>query len=331
MKRDFNGALSRPLKERGFALKEAARTSKSAIKNGYSATIGHGAVVIAAITSCTNTSDPYVLIASGLLAKKAVARGLSAPPYVKTSLAPGSRVVIEYLEKAGLLDSLKKLGFHNVGFGCTTCIGNSGPLPDEVVKAINDGDLVAASVLSGNRNFEGRVNPHTRANYLASPPLVVAYALAGTVDIDLTKDPIGLNAESGEKVYLKDIWPTQKEIQEVINKAVTPELFRQQYAAVFDGNPTWNAISGNDSELYNWQEDSTYIQEPPFFVDMSPEPEAIQPISEAKCLIMVGDSITTDHISPAGAIKADSPAGRFLSEQRRCDCGFQQLRIAPRQ
>jgi aconitate hydratase len=311
MKQEFNSALARPLKERGFALNESARHSTGAIKNGYSATIGHGAVVIAAITSCTNTSDPYVLIAAGLLARKAVAKGLSAPPYVKASLAPGSRVVIEYLEKAGLLGSLEKLGFYNVGFGCTTCIGNSGPLPEPVVKAINDGDIVVASVLSGNRNFEGRINPHTRANYLASPPLVVAYALAGTVDLDLTKDPLGVSA-SGEKIYLKDIWPTQKEIQEIIGKAVTPELFRKQYAAVFDGNPTWNAISGNDTELYNWQGDSTYIQEPPFFVDMSPEPEAIQQIAEAKCLVMVGDSITTDHISPAGAIKADSPAGKFL-------------------
>ena len=311
MKQDFTSGLTRPVKERGFALSEANRTDKAEIKNGYSTTIGHGAVVIAAITSCTNTSDPYVLIAAGILARNAVAKGLTAPKYVKSSLAPGSRVVIEYLQKAGLLSSLEALGFYNVGFGCTTCIGNSGPLPEPVIKAINEGDIVAASVLSGNRNFEGRINPHTRANYLASPPLVVAYALAGTVDIDLTKDPIG-TSKSGEKVYLKDIWPTQKEIQETINKAVTPELYRQQYAAVFDGNPTWNAISGNDTELYNWQEDSSYIQEPPFFVDISPEPEAIAPIADAQCLIMVGDSITTDHISPAGAIKADSPAGRFL-------------------
>ena len=222
-------------------------------------------------------------------------------------------MVIEYLEKAGLLSYLEKLGFYNVGFGCTTCIGNSGPLPEPVVNAINKGDIVAASVLSGNRNFEGRVNPHTKANYLASPPLVVAYAIAGTVDKDLTKDPIG-TTESGEDVYLKDIWPTQAEIEQTITNSVTPEMFREQYASVFEANPIWNAIKGSDSELYDWKKSSTYIQEPPFFTEMKPEPEPISPIENARVLALLGDSITTDHISPAGVIKADSPAGKYLQE-----------------
>ena len=311
MKQDFESALDKPIKERGFELTKEHQAKRVAIRNGYTAEIGHGAVVIAAITSCTNTSDPYVLVASGLLAKKAVEKGLKSKPYVKTSLAPGSRVVIEYLENAGLLEPLAKLGFHNVGFGCTTCIGNSGPLPEPVVKAIQEGDLVAAAVLSGNRNFEGRVNPHTRANYLASPPLVVAYALAGTVDIDLIKEPIGVN-DKGDKVFLKDIWPTQVEIEQTIHKAVTPELFRTQYASVFEGNPVWNAIQGTDSELYEWKDSSTYIQEPPFFQNMSVEPEDVKPIAGARVLALLGDSITTDHISPAGTIKADSPAGKYL-------------------
>ncbi|MCB2230874.1 aconitate hydratase AcnA [bacterium] len=311
MKQEFEKALGAPIKQRGFELTKEQQARRVAIRNGYTAEVGHGAVVIAAITSCTNTSDPYVLVASGLLAKKAVEKGLRSKPYVKTSLAPGSRVVIEYLKKANLLEPLAKLGFHNVGFGCTTCIGNSGPLPEPVVKAIQEGDLVAAAVLSGNRNFEGRVNPHTRANYLASPPLVVAYALAGTVDIDLVKEPIGTN-DKGEKIFLKDIWPTQAEIEQTIHKSVTPELFRQQYGSVFEGNPTWNAIKGTDSELYDWKDSSTYIQEPPFFLDMTAETGDIAPIKDARVLALLGDSITTDHISPAGVIKADSPAGKYL-------------------
>ena len=314
MKREFQAALTKPIKERGFDLKPEALGAKGTIENGYKAEIGHGALMIAAITSCTNTSDPSVLIAAGLLAKKAVDRGLSVKPYVKTSLAPGSRVVIDYLEGAGLMEPLKKLGFHNVGFGCTTCIGNSGPLADEVVKAINEGNIVASAVLSGNRNFEGRVSPHTKANYLASPPLVVAYAIAGTVDIDLTSDPVGTNAK-GEKVYLKDIWPTQKEIADTIAASVKPEMFRKRYTGVADSNPTWNAIKGTGSELFSWNEASTYIQEPPFFVDMGPKPGDIKPISGARVLALLGDSITTDHISPAGVIKADSPAGKFLIEK----------------
>jgi len=312
MQEAFHTALNTPINKRGFELSADDQKKTVMIDNGYKAEIGHGAVVIAAITSCTNTSDPYVLIASGILAKKAVAKGLKVKPYVKTSFAPGSRVVIDYMDKAGLTDSLEKLGFNNVGFGCTTCIGNSGPLPDEVVAAITEGNLVASAVLSGNRNFEGRVNPHTRANYLASPPLVVAYALAGTTDINLTTDPIGQD-ENGNDVFLKDIWPSSQEILQTIKSSISPEMFRKQYGSVSDGSPEWNKIKSPDGDLYEWNEKSTYIQEPPFFVDLPTEPEDIQPIKDARVLAMLGDSITTDHISPAGAIKADSPAGKYLT------------------
>ncbi|MEW6050766.1 MAG: aconitate hydratase AcnA [Candidatus Zixiibacteriota bacterium] len=313
VKQEFRSALGKPPAERGFDLAAVDRNKRVAVRNGYNAEIGHGAVVIAAITSCTNTSDPAVLLASGLLAKKAVERGLTTRPYVKSSLAPGSRVVMRYLEQSGLLPYLEKLGFHNVGYGCTTCIGNSGPLPEPVATAINEGNLVAAAVLSGNRNFEGRINPLTKANYLASPPLVVAYALAGTVDIDLVTEPIGKD-KSGQPVYLKDIWPTQREVADAITKFVKPEMFTREYGSVFDGNPTWNAISGKSSDLYAWDENSTYIQEPPFFLSMTNEPGDVEPVRDARVLGMVGDSITTDHISPAGSIKADSPAGRYLLE-----------------
>jgi aconitate hydratase len=313
MRKEFEANLTRPVKERGFALAASDTAKKVTVKNGQPVEIGHGAVVIAAITSCTNTSDPSVLVGAGLLARNAVKKGLTVKPYVKTSLAPGSRVVIEYLEKAGLIEPLKKLGFHNVGFGCTTCIGNSGPLDEPVVNAINEGNIVAAAVLSGNRNFEGRVSPNTRANFLASPPLVVAFAIAGTVDIDLSTEPIG-KSDKGEAVYLKDIWPSQKEIADTIGKSLTPELFREQYASVFDGNPTWNAIAGVGGEIFNWNEKSTYIQEPPFFTTMTPEVGDIEPIKDARVLVMVGDSITTDHISPAGVIKTDQPAGKYLVE-----------------
>lgn len=313
MKDEFEAALTRPIKERGFELKHNDVSRTAAISNGYQAEIGHGAVTIAAITSCTNTSDPYVLIGAGLLARNAVRRGLKVKPYVKTSLAPGSRVVTQYLEKSGLLESLEQLGFHNVGYGCTTCIGNSGPLNDEVVSAINEGQLVVSSVLSGNRNFEGRVNPHTKANYLASPPLVVAYALAGTVDVDLINEPLGTN-HSGETVYLRDIWPSKKEIMDAINSYVTIDLFNKEYSSVFDGNPTWNKIKGATGDLYPWDPSSTYVQEPPFFVDMAKEPSDIEPVRDARVLVMLGDSITTDHISPAGAIKSESPAGKYLME-----------------
>ena len=273
----------------------------------------HGDVVIAAITSCTNTSNPSVMIAAGLLAKKAVEKGLKVPPYVKTSLAPGSRVVTEYFKKAGLDEYLDKLGFHTVGYGCTTCIGNSGPLPEAVAHSIEEGDLVAAAVLSGNRNFEGRINAHVKANYLASPPLVVAFALAGSVDANLMDEPLGYGKQ-GEKVFLRDIWPTQLEVNEAMAHSISPDLFQKQYATVETDNLEWNEIPVRGGQLFDWDANSTYIQEPPFFVDLAPEPKPIQPIKAARVLIMVGDSVTTDHISPAGSIKKDSPGGRFLVE-----------------
>jgi aconitate hydratase len=315
MKQTFQTALVTPKSERGYELDIEDLKDKVVIgTNGSQEEIGHGAVVIAAITSCTNTSNPSVLIGAGLLAKKAVARGLMTKPYVKTSLAPGSRVVTDYLEHAGLLEPLAKLGFNLVGYGCTTCIGNSGPLPGEVEKAITNYDLVAAAVLSGNRNFEGRVHPYVRANYLASPPLVVAYALAGTIDIDLVNDPLGLD-DLGKPVYLKDIWPTSEEIQQNIAKSVLPNMFADKYSDVFEGNKTWNAIKGNEGDLYNWNPTSTYIQEPPFFVDLTPEIPKIREINGARALAILGDSITTDHISPAGAIPADSPAAKYLIDR----------------
>jgi aconitate hydratase len=282
--------------------------------NGSTIEMAHGAVVIAAITSCTNTSNPSVMIGAGLVAKKAVERGLAVKPYVKTSLAPGSRVVTAYLEQAGLLEPLAALGFNVVGYGCTTCIGNSGPLPAEVVKAINSADLVAAAVLSGNRNFEGRVHASVRANFLASPPLVVAYALAGTVDVDLINDPLGVD-RNGKAVFLRDLWPTSQEIQQTIASSVLPEMYRQKYADVFSGNPIWNAIQAGESELYNWNEASTYIQEPPYFETLTREMPPIQEIRGARVLAVLGDSITTDHISPAGSFTAESPAGKYLVQK----------------
>ncbi len=283
-------------------------------QNGSSYEIGDGAVVIAAITSCTNTSNPSVMIGAGLLARNAVKKGLTRKPWVKTSLAPGSRVVTDYLAKTGLDQPLDQLGFNTVGYGCTTCIGNSGPLPDEVSKAIRDGNLVAAAVLSGNRNFEGRINADVKANYLASPPLVVAYAIAGTTDIDLTKDPIGTGS-SGEAVYLKDIWPSSKEIEAAIEAAITPDVFQREYGAATKGPEEWQKIGGASGDLYQWDTKSTYVQEPPFFVDMPATPSPITSIHNARCLLSVGDSVTTDHISPAGNIKATSPAGLFLQSE----------------
>ena len=276
--------------------------------------LGHGSVVIAAITSCTNTSNPSVMIGAGLLAKKAVERGLSVKPHVKTSLAPGSRVVTDYLRDAGLLPYLEALRFHVVGYGCTTCIGNSGLLPEDVAQKVEEDDLVVAAVLSGNRNFEGRINPLVRANYLASPMLVVAYALAGTVDIDLLSEPLGHDAD-GNPVYLKDIWPSQQEIKETIERSLNPGMFKNQYARVFDGDERWARLSVPEGDLYEWDEASTYIQEPPFFVNMSREPGMIQEIKGARLLALLGDNVTTDHISPAGAIAKDSPAGRYLQER----------------
>ena len=272
-----------------------------------------GAVVIAAITSCTNTSNPSVMIAAGLVAKKAAERGLTRKPWVKTSLAPGSKVVTDYLADAGLTPYLEQLGFNLVGYGCTTCIGNSGPLPPEISRAVEEGGLAVCSVLSGNRNFEGRINPDVRANYLASPPLVVAYAIAGRIDLDMYNEPLGEDRE-GRSVFLKDIWPTQKEIGEWVAKSVRPEMFRTQYAEVFEGDDMWRALPVPESELYEWDESSTYIKNPPYFADMPAQPPEVKDIHGAKLLALLGDSITTDHISPAGSIKRDSPAGRYLIE-----------------
>ena len=282
--------------------------------NGSSAQITDGAVVIAAITSCTNTSNPSVMIGAGLLARNAVAKGLERKPWVKTSLAPGSRVVTEYLNKSGLDVSLDALGFQTVGYGCTTCIGNSGPLPESVANAVTSGDLVAAAVLSGNRNFEGRINPLVKANYLASPPLVVAYAIAGTVNIDLNHEALGQDKQ-GKDVFLKDIWPTQKEIADTIASSMTPDMFTEQYGHATLGPEEWQKIQSSDAALFEWDENSTYVQEPPFFVDMPVTPGPIESIESARCLVSVGDSTTTDHISPAGAIKASSPAGKYLQAQ----------------
>jgi aconitate hydratase len=315
MKGAFRKALAAPVKERGFGLSPQASEQVATVGfNGNQATLKHGSVLIAAITSCTNTSNPSVMLGAGLLAKKAADRGLRVPLYVKTSLAPGSKVVTEYLKAAGLIEPLAALHFDLVGYGCTTCIGNSGPLLPEVAKAVTEHQLVAAAVLSGNRNFEGRVHPQVRANYLASPPLVVAYALAGTVDIDFESEPLGKD-RAGSPVYLRDIWPSQAEVGQAMDRAIRPEMFRESYANVWDGNPTWNAIPVAGGALYEWRPDSTYIQEPPFFTGLSPELEPISEIHGARVLALLGDSITTDHISPAGSIAEESPAGRYLIER----------------
>jgi len=277
--------------------------------------LNHGDVVIAAITSCTNTSNPSVMIAAGLLAHNAVARGLTVKPWVKTSLAPGSQVVSDYLEKAGLQRDLDALGFNLVGYGCTTCIGNSGPLPEAIAEAIVEGDLLVCSVLSGNRNFEGRINPHCRANYLASPPLVVAYALAGSMRIDLTRDPLGHDSD-GNPVYLRDIWPGAADVRRAMEACLTPEMFRKRYANVFEGPPAWRDIKTAAGLTYRWDEGSTYVRYPPFFEGMTVEPEAPRDIEKARPLAILGNSVTTDHISPAGAIKKDSPAGQYLIEHQ---------------
>ena len=275
--------------------------------------LADGAVVIAAITSCTNTSNPSVIMAAGLLAKNAVERGISVKPWVKTSLAPGSLVVTDYLEQAGLLGYLEQLGFNVVGYGCTTCIGNSGPLPDEITAAVQQNQLIVSSVLSGNRNFEGRIHQDIRMNFLASPPLVVAYAIAGRSDIDPYQEPLAQDAE-GNDVYLKDIWPTTQAVAEQVNKTVTRDMFEKNYKNVFSGDQRWNAIASPEGTHFNWQKDSTYIRKAPYFDGMSLQPAGIKPIQSARCLAKLGDSVTTDHISPAGAIKEDSPAGRYLLE-----------------
>ncbi len=271
----------------------------------------HGSVVIAAITSCTNTSNPSVMIAAGLLAKKAVERGLEVPSYVKTSLAPGSKVVRDYLDRAGLMGYLEKLKFHIVGYGCTTCIGNSGPLPEEISRVIDDENLVVASVLSGNRNFEGRINSEVRANYLMSPPLVVAFALAGRIDIDLRKDPLGKDKQ-GQPVYLADLWPSQREVEETIERSISSAMFRKSYGEIYDGDDRWRSLPVPDGETYAWDEESTYIRRAPYFDDMTLKPGQVEEIKNARALAVLGDSVTTDHISPAGSIKKDSPAGKYL-------------------
>ncbi len=326
VRKNFVDALTAPTKDRGFGLKsdELARSAKVTWPNFPQADgpdvhslppvmIEHGAIVIAAITSCTNTSNPSVMLGAGLLAQKAVALGLKVPSYVKTSLAPGSKVVTEYLKDAGLIEPLEKLGFNIVGYGCTTCIGNSGPLPGPVARAVTDGNIVSSAVISGNRNFEGRVHPLVKANYLASPPLVVAYALLGTTAKDITTEPLGIGA-NGQPVFLKDVWPSQHEIQDAMTKHIRSEMFATEYGSAFDGSTEWQKITGASGELYDWDEYSTYIQEPPYFDGLTLTPAPVQPIVHARALGLFGDSITTDHISPAGDIAVSSPAGQWLED-----------------
>ncbi|HZI63142.1 MAG TPA: aconitate hydratase AcnA, partial [Thermoanaerobaculia bacterium] len=292
---------------------ETKVAERLATQEGREFKMHHGSVVIAAITSCTNTSNPSVMVAAGLVAQKAVEHGLETKPWVKTSLAPGSKVVTDYLQEAGLTAPLEKLGFHLVGYGCTTCIGNSGPLPPAISEAIEEGNLVAVAVLSGNRNFEGRINPDVRANYLASPPLVVAYALAGRIDIDLLAEPLG-QGRDGQPVHLRDLWPSQEEIQQTIRRAVRSEMFQRQYADVFSGDERWNGLPVPGGDTYAWDPASTYVKHPPYFEAMPRQPAPVEDIAGARVLAFFGDSITTDHISPAGSIKLDSPAGRYLVE-----------------
>jgi aconitate hydratase len=296
----------------GTALKDPeTETSVQVEVDGETFNLDHGDVVIAAITSCTNTSNPDVMIGAGLLARNAVERGLEVKPWVKTSLAPGSKVVMEYYEKAGLVPALEALRFHLVGYGCTTCIGNSGPLPDEISSAVDDGELAVVSVLSGNRNFEGRINPDVKMNYLASPPLVVAYALAGTMNVDLVNDPLGQDRD-GQPVYLRDIWPGSEEVARVVEESLHSDMFRSSYEEVFEGDERWKSLDVPEGDRFAWDPDSTYVREPPYFTDLPREPEPIEDIRAARVLAKLGDSVTTDHISPAGAIKKDSPAGRYL-------------------
>lgn len=313
IKETFGQALQAPANQRGFALEGKAMQAQGTVDSGAgtSSTIHHGSVVIAAITSCTNTSNPSVMVAAGLVARKAVEKGLTVKPWVKTSLAPGSRVVTDYLITSGLNKDLDALGFETVGYGCTTCIGNSGPLPAPVAKAVTDGDLVASAVLSGNRNFEGRVNPLVKANWLASPPLVVAYALAGTIDRDLDREAIGKGA-NGEDVFLKDIWPSAEEVQQTVSESVSPEQFQSRYGNVWTSNDRWNAVPTSDGELYSWDEASTYIQQPPFLADLTIDAKPPVSVRGARVLLALGDSVTTDHISPAGSIAQSSPAGQYL-------------------
>jgi len=316
MKEEFVKAVSAPQGNQGFGLQADELDKSAAVKfnNGDKTTIKTGAVAIASITSCTNTSNPYVLVGAGLVAKKAVELGMEVPKFVKTSLAPGSKVVTGYLRDSGLLPYLEQIGFNLVGYGCTTCIGNSGPLKEEIEKTIAENDLLVTSVLSGNRNFEGRIHPLVKANYLASPPLVVAYALAGTVNIDFASEAIGKDKD-GNDVFFKDIWPSTAEVNDVVKRTVTPELFRSEYANVFGDNERWNEIKTSNEPLYTWDEDSTYIANPPFFEGLSPEPGTVEPLTGLRVVGKFGDSVTTDHISPAGAIGKDTPAGKYLLEK----------------
>ncbi|MFD1850280.1 aconitate hydratase AcnA [Oceanobacillus bengalensis] len=316
MKDEFNKAITAPEGNQGFGLdkSEFDKEVTVTLKDGSTTVMKTGSIAIAAITSCTNTSNPYVMLGAGLVAKKAVEKGLTVPASVKTSLAPGSKVVTRYLEDAGLQTYLDQLGFNLVGYGCTTCIGNSGPLLEEIETAIQDSDLIASSVLSGNRNFEGRIHPFVKANYLASPPLVVAYALAGTVDIDLANEALGKDAD-GNDVFMKDIWPTMDEIKQEVNKVVTPEIFQKEYENVFDSNEKWNAIETTDEPIFEWDSESTYIQNPPFFEGLSKDPDTVKPLNNLRTVGKFGDSVTTDHISPAGAIAKDMPAGKYLQEK----------------
>jgi aconitate hydratase len=315
-KRPHDRIPLRTAKESFLDLVESKKQKDSAVRvtvNNQDVSISNGSVIIAAITSCTNTSNPSVMIAAGLVAKRAVELGLHVPAYVKTSLAPGSRVVTRYLQGAGLMPYLEALGFHLVGYGCTTCIGNSGPLDPNIVKAIEDHDLVVASVLSGNRNFEGRIHPESRANYLASPPLVVAYALAGSMNVNLSEDAIGSDP-AGTPVFLRDVWPSAKDVADAMDRAIGPELFREEYAHVFTGNETWNQVRVTQSSRYEWQPTSTYIRKPTFFDGLTPDVPETKPIEGARVLAYLGDSVTTDHISPAGTIPRESPASRWLTE-----------------
>jgi aconitate hydratase len=310
---DPHEPASAPAVAAGTVIAEHSDTAVEVTLDDETFKLDHGHVVIAAITSCTNTSNPSVMLGAGLLARNAVARGLTSQPWVKTSLAPGSKVVTEYLDRAGLTDPLEQLGFNLVGYGCTTCIGNSGPLPDEISAAVDEADLAVCSVLSGNRNFEGRINPDVKMNYLASPPLVVAYAIAGTMDIDLVDDPLGVDAD-GHEVYLKDIWPAASEVAQTIEEAVQSDMFRKSYGEVFDGDERWNSLEVPTGERFAWDEDSTYVRQPPYFEGLPPDPTPIEDFEGARVLAKLGDSVTTDHISPAGSIKEDSPAGRYLKE-----------------
>jgi aconitate hydratase len=310
---DPHEPASAPAVAAGTVIAEHSETAAEVTLDGETFKLDHGHVVIAAITSCTNTSNPSVMLGAGLLARNAAARGLTRQPWVKTSLAPGSKVVTEYLDRAGLTEPLEELGFNLVGYGCTTCIGNSGPLPDEISAAVGEHDLAVCSVLSGNRNFEGRINPDVKMNYLASPPLVVAYAIAGTMDIDLVDDPLGVDAE-GHEVYLKDIWPSTKEIAQTVEEAVQSDMFRKSYGEVFDGDERWNGLEVPTGDRFAWDEESTYVRQPPYFEGLPPEPTPVEDVEGARVLAKLGDSVTTDHISPAGSIKEDGPAGAYLKE-----------------